>query len=95
METHTRMLTTPTPRIEGSIERLHADGCTGTIMGDDGRRYFMAWKNFARYGPHTAIPFRQLRVTMRVEFVPVESDRARDDPRALEIKVTDIEMDGI
>lgn len=80
------------PYIEGTIERLHQDGLTGTIMGDGGRRYFMVWKNFDSY---SGIKWKQVRTTMRVRFLPAESDRARDDPRALEIRVTDIEMDGI
>lgn len=85
----------PSHQIEGSIVRLHSDGFTGTIRGDDGVRYFMVAKNFARYGPNAGIAFRQLRPTMRVRFTPAQSDRAKDDPRALEIVVTDLEMDGI
>lgn len=81
--------------MEGMIERLHGDGCTGTIAGDDGRRYFMHIRNFSHYGPGTGMKYHQLRATMRVAFTPAESDRARDDPRAIEIKVTDLEMDGI
>lgn len=83
------------PTITGTIDRLHADGCTGRILGDDQRYYFMIWKNFARFGPLSGTKFSELRVGMRVRFIGAESGRAKDDPRAIEISVIALEQDGI
>jgi hypothetical protein len=55
------------------------------VQGDDGRRYFAFRKSLEAFG----VSFDDLKVTMRVVFTPAESDRRRDDPRAIEIKVVD------
>lgn len=75
----------------GTIGALHDDGLTGSILGDDGRRYFLVWKNMQQLSP---LGFADLRVGDRVTFTPVESDRARDDPRAIEVRAEGARLDG-
>lgn len=80
-------------RIYGTLTRLNDDRYSAFIQGDDGREYFLAKPNMASYG--TRVLWRDLRVSMRVSFIPAESDRRRDKPVALECRVTDLEMDDI
>lgn len=81
-------------RLYGTITHLHQNGATALILGDDGHGYFLHKKHMASYG--TRVLWRDLKVTMRVSFLGVPSDRAKDLPVALECRVTDLEMpDGI
>ncbi len=65
-----------------------------TILGDDGLRYYMYRTNLSRFGG-LVNDFRQLRATMRVEFTGVESDRKKDHPVALEVRVTSSAIGGL
>jgi hypothetical protein len=87
-------LTSRPEQLSGTIERLHANGHTGSIMSDDGQRYFFPRQNLARFG-WLPVTWDQIRVGMRCRFTPAVSDRAKDDPRALEVVITDQELDGI
>lgn len=78
----------PADRLRGTIERVHTHTCT--ILGDDGRRYFAYRNNFDTFD----LPWHLVRVSMGVTFLPIESDRKRDDPRAIEIRIVSGPMDG-
>lgn len=68
----------------GTIDRLHTGGHTGSIQGDDGRRYYLYRTNLATLQPYG---WEDLRVGWRVAFSPAESGRTKDDPRAIEVDV--------
>lgn len=80
-------LTPRLPRLRGTIERKHDHTCT--ILGDDGRRYFAYRANFDTFD----LPWHLVRVSMGVTFLGVESDRAKDDPRAIEIRIVSGPLD--
>lgn len=81
--------------VTGTIRYKHPNGYSATIDGDDGRRYFLAWKNMQQHAGVHAATWAQVRPTMRVRFLPAESDRAKDDPVALECVVIEDVLDGI
>jgi hypothetical protein len=68
-------------RMRGVIDQIHEH--TFTIIGDDGERYFAYRRNLDSF----TTPFTGLVRLMQVSFLPVGSDRAKDDARAIEIKV--------
>jgi hypothetical protein len=67
----------------GHIERIHEH--TFVIRGDDGLAYFAYRASLDSFG----VQFADLRPTMRVRFTPAESGRTKDDPRAVDVMVTD------
>jgi hypothetical protein len=79
--------------ITGTIETLHDGGWTGRIRGDDGHAYFLLWKNLSTYSH--AVKWADVRVGMRVRFIPVESDRRKDDPPAIEVTIIEDALDNI
>lgn len=81
--------------LTGTIARIHPNGFSATILGDDGRHYFLPWKNLAKFGGVGAAKWSDVRATMRVRFTPAESDRAKDDPVAIMVTVIDDVLDGI
>jgi hypothetical protein len=74
----------------GTIERL--DAHSFIIRGADNRRYFCYRRHLDSFG----VQFDDLKLTMPVSFTPIESDRQRDDPRAIEVHVTGAPLvDGV
>lgn len=76
----------------GVIKYLHDGGHTGVIRGADGLDYFLYRSNVQQFSP---VPWRQARVGQRCEFTPVESDRAKDDDRAIEVRIFVEPPDGV
>ena len=83
------MALTDVARLTGTIERKHDHTCT-ILCDQDSRRYFAYRANFDTFD----LPWHLVRVTMRVSFLGVESDRRRDDPRAIEIRIIAGPMDS-
>jgi hypothetical protein len=77
----------------GTVERLHDNGHTGSIHGDDDHRYYLYRGNLQRLQAHT---WEDVRVGTRVSFGIAESGHARDQPRAIEVLIDDAApLDGV
>lgn len=82
----------------GRISALHAHHAV--IDGDHGVRYWMYRTNLARYHARgvDVREFDDLLVGMEVEFTPIAAGRTKDNPVALDVRVTGLglqEREGV
>ena len=78
-------------RITGTIRYKDPHSCI--IEDDFGGKYFAYRLNFDSL---QSGPWEDVRPGMGVSFLPVGSDRAKDDPRAIEVRITErAVLDGI
>ena len=68
----------------GNIHKINEKKGFAFAEGDDGRDYFIHWSEVLR----SSIAFRNLKIGMRMEFIPVENEDPKKAPRGEQVKYT-------